>query len=414
MISVFLSHSNDDKPEVRKLSDDLRNNGFSVWLDEINIIPGRRFLDEIEEGLSKSEFICVWLTPSSAKSRWVEAELKEVLAQEISSGKSSIVPLYAKPCKIPYWLKSRNYIDFTEDYSAGLSKLVKTLRHTKNEPRNSSYITEKTSEFLDNLSGAQIDFPLHHPIKIIETLKKLPRSGKILRLHKFRPEVRIRSVYEHILSVSHSADCFFNTAEHNLKRGDAIEVARLIAFHELNEVILGDIPAYTPLTGPKRERASITAERRLATVDPETREAVTNNFISMFLGERDRLALESVNSHRRNDDDIYKFFHLLDKIDPIVGIWRLLHDNRRLLDGKTKYFINLTRDFFQNPYVKNNTISRSKDGRFASLVDALQDSHLASEYAVDANFFASTAHDFGFDSDLMRHLIEGFRYSLVE
>src|SRR5690606_632558 len=124
----------------------------------------------------------------------------------------------------------------------GLSTLLRALSLPPKNTQSNNFIGEKTNEFLEDLSDAAIEIPFHQPIKIVDTLKKMPRSGKLIRLHRYEPSVRIRSVFEHIQSVAHTADCLFGIADHDVTRGDAIELARLIAFHELNEVILGDIP----------------------------------------------------------------------------------------------------------------------------------------------------------------------------
>ena len=42
MSKLFLSHTNVDKPFVRKLAADLRNNGHTVWIDEaVNSLPSQ-------------------------------------------------------------------------------------------------------------------------------------------------------------------------------------------------------------------------------------------------------------------------------------------------------------------------------------------------------------------------------------
>ena len=52
MISVFLSHSNKDKPFVRELAEFLERDGdIKVWLDEREIGAGQNIVGRIAEGL---------------------------------------------------------------------------------------------------------------------------------------------------------------------------------------------------------------------------------------------------------------------------------------------------------------------------------------------------------------------------
>jgi hypothetical protein len=49
LYDVFLSHNSKDKPAVRELAMALRGRGFKVWLDEWELVPGRPWLDALEE-----------------------------------------------------------------------------------------------------------------------------------------------------------------------------------------------------------------------------------------------------------------------------------------------------------------------------------------------------------------------------
>lgn len=416
LTQVFLSHSSKDKPAVRRLKNELETRGLSIWMDETDIDPGSRFIDGIEKGLVDSDVICIWMTPNSVRSKWVEAEWKERITREIETGKVSIIPLLADDCKIPYWLKSRNYIDFRHNYEDAIIKLFSRISEITKLPKRSRYIVETTFDFLSDLSDISIEFPLNSPTPIIETLKKMPRSGKNIRLHSFVPSLKIRTIYEHILSVAYSADCLLDVCDNNIEWKDAAEISRIIAYHELNEIIIGDMPAYTPLSGPKRARAHLVSERKLYGIDKKVRETVTNEFISMFLDERGRLALNSVNSLMANPNASYKFFTVLDKIDPIIAIWRYLYRYRKELTSAkaSRAFLKFTKDFFENPGVKQSVLENSRDLRLVSLVESFQDSILALSYCEDKEFFDNTKNDFGFDLGIIRELIEGFDTSLPE
>ena len=68
MSSIFLSHNSKDKPFVRRLADDLRKEGFYVWVDEAEIKLGDSLIEKIREGLDKMEYVGVVLSKNSINS----------------------------------------------------------------------------------------------------------------------------------------------------------------------------------------------------------------------------------------------------------------------------------------------------------------------------------------------------------
>jgi hypothetical protein len=151
-----------------------------------------------------------------------------------------ILPLLAEDkVEIPLLLQDREYADFRTDYGTGLRQLLKAF--------GSSILSEERTiaayvrDFLEDLTEAFIPLPLHGTIHIIATLKKMPRSGKKIRLDTYSPRIPVRSIYDHILSLSHSADRLFPIVQHCIRPQEKVDLARCIAYHDLPEVLLGDI-----------------------------------------------------------------------------------------------------------------------------------------------------------------------------
>lgn len=65
MSSIFLSHSSNDKPFVRKLAADLRRAGFYVWVDEAEIKVGDSLIEKIEDGIDNTDFLGVVISQNS-------------------------------------------------------------------------------------------------------------------------------------------------------------------------------------------------------------------------------------------------------------------------------------------------------------------------------------------------------------
>lgn len=128
---VFLSHTGDDKPFVRRLRDDLQAHGVErVWVDEAEIEIGDSLITKIEEGMKLCRFIAVVLSPRSIKAPWVKKELDVAMNREIGGGDVVVLPLLYEKCDLPEFLKGKLYADFTDPdtYDDVLAKLLRRLR----------------------------------------------------------------------------------------------------------------------------------------------------------------------------------------------------------------------------------------------------------------------------------------------
>ena len=67
--TIFFSYSRVDSDFVLKLATDLRDAGFDIWLDQLDITPGRRWDDSIQSALNDSKTPIVILSSSSSKNR---------------------------------------------------------------------------------------------------------------------------------------------------------------------------------------------------------------------------------------------------------------------------------------------------------------------------------------------------------
>jgi TIR domain-containing protein len=127
--SIFLSHNWEDKEFVRRLADDLRRAGITVWVDEAEIKLGDSIIGKIEEGILGSEYLGVILSPSSVASKWVKEELRTVLHYQVSTEAKTVIPLLYQPCDIPPFLVDKLYADFTkpDQYEFVLRQLLSRL-----------------------------------------------------------------------------------------------------------------------------------------------------------------------------------------------------------------------------------------------------------------------------------------------
>jgi len=98
---VFISHASEDKKDfVDQLVDELKKAGFKVWYDTDRIKWGDSMRQKIDEGLSRSRFGIVVLSPSyiAPGKYWTKAELDALFSLESINGKV-ILPIWYKLTK---------------------------------------------------------------------------------------------------------------------------------------------------------------------------------------------------------------------------------------------------------------------------------------------------------------------------
>ena len=119
---TFVSYSRADSEFALKLASDLRANGASVWLDQLDIAPGARWDSAIEDALRRSARVIVLLSPKAVASQNVLDEVSFALDE----GKT-IVPVLVETCAVPMRLRRLQHVDFTPGYDAALGRLLVTL-----------------------------------------------------------------------------------------------------------------------------------------------------------------------------------------------------------------------------------------------------------------------------------------------
>jgi hypothetical protein len=91
---VFISHASEDKETIAiPLAEALHRAGLKVWLDQIEITIGDSLREKIDEGLAKSRFGIVILSPEFLRKGWTRRELNGLMAIEEDRGKV-ILPVW--------------------------------------------------------------------------------------------------------------------------------------------------------------------------------------------------------------------------------------------------------------------------------------------------------------------------------
>jgi len=127
--SVFISYSTDDAPFAASLADALRARDLGVWFDQKEIHVGDSLTERIGNALRANDFIIVVLSPSSVRSAWVQRELGEAMTREIKEKRVVVLPVLARPCKVPAFLTDKKYADFTRNSDLAIESLASAIEH---------------------------------------------------------------------------------------------------------------------------------------------------------------------------------------------------------------------------------------------------------------------------------------------
>ena len=94
MYDAFISHATEDKESfVNEFVEELKNRTVKVWVDALRIQWGDSLRKSIDEGLKKSHFGVVVISPHFIAKGWTQYELDGLFEREMSGGKV-VLPIW--------------------------------------------------------------------------------------------------------------------------------------------------------------------------------------------------------------------------------------------------------------------------------------------------------------------------------
>lgn len=127
-LRVFLSYTHADVSPIRELYQNLSTQGYEVWFDEENLIPGQEWRTEIERALERSDVVVVCLSNNSVtREGFVQKEFRFAMekALEMTEDGIFLIPVRLDDCKVPSKLSRYHWVDlFTAN---GFARLQKAL-----------------------------------------------------------------------------------------------------------------------------------------------------------------------------------------------------------------------------------------------------------------------------------------------
>ncbi len=119
---AFVSYAREDSSVALRLAADLKQAGANVWLDQLDIRPGRQWDREVEQALNVCQELLVILSPAAIAS----ANVIDEVYYALDAGKN-VIPLLIQDCQIPLRLHRVQYVDFRSNYREALKDLLAAL-----------------------------------------------------------------------------------------------------------------------------------------------------------------------------------------------------------------------------------------------------------------------------------------------
>jgi hypothetical protein len=139
--AAFFSYSREDSDFALKLAGDLKAAGASVWLDQLDILPGQRWDRSVEDALTNCPRMVVILSPASVSSTNVMDEVSFALEEQ-----KTVIPVVYRDCTIPFRPRRVQHVDFRQDYPRGLQAMLKILAPGKSAGASTPAIPDDRSQ----------------------------------------------------------------------------------------------------------------------------------------------------------------------------------------------------------------------------------------------------------------------------
>lgn len=122
MPNLFISYSRQCIGFVDDLAHKLQKQGFNLWMDYLNLVPGRPWAEQIDKGLQEADLLLLVVSPESASSRSVEIEWRHFL-----ENKKRIILLVFQAVPLPPELAGLEWVDFRGAFAPAVKKLLQQI-----------------------------------------------------------------------------------------------------------------------------------------------------------------------------------------------------------------------------------------------------------------------------------------------
>src|SRR5207302_9052 len=123
---VFLCHNDKDKPEVKRIAEELKKRGIRPWLDIWELRPGLPWQRALEKQIENIKSAAVFVG-SNGRGPWQEREL-EAFIREFVDRECPVIPVVladapGKP-PLPVFLRGMTWVDFRKGEAEAMEALM--------------------------------------------------------------------------------------------------------------------------------------------------------------------------------------------------------------------------------------------------------------------------------------------------
>lgn len=182
---VFLSHASEDTESIaRPLAEELRKRGFKVWFDKYQLKIGDSLRRSIDEGIARSKFGVVLLSPDFFSKVWTQRELDALLSKE-ELGNKVLLPIWHNIShdeinKYSPLISNR----LAANTSNGVNLVVEQIVAVLGDPLTTDKPVFEPSETLRLYDEIIIAFNPDY----IEALRELPDNIRDMYIEKFKSQ----------------------------------------------------------------------------------------------------------------------------------------------------------------------------------------------------------------------------------
>ena len=129
--SVFLCHASEDKGYVRRVYNDLRNNGQLPWMDEAEITAGQSIVDAVDNALGRADVFIFFMSEVSVEKPWVKKEWNSALMRRLADSNLLFIPALIDDVSVPPILSDLRHVRFFENYYIAFEELHRAVQTHK-------------------------------------------------------------------------------------------------------------------------------------------------------------------------------------------------------------------------------------------------------------------------------------------
>jgi formylglycine-generating enzyme required for sulfatase activity len=167
---IFLAHAREDKAQVKKLYADLKARGFDPWLDEVDLLPGQIWKDEIPKAIRQAGvFLACLSSRSVGKVGYVQNEFRLALSAfgERPPETIFLIPVRLDDCAVPdlqipdrgLSLRDIQWVDLWQE--DGLDRLVRAIEKALEIPNKAPTLRAPAEAVALRLGVAPDQAPVH-------------------------------------------------------------------------------------------------------------------------------------------------------------------------------------------------------------------------------------------------------------